>query len=105
MRKYNPNPKHESPGSIGRKGTRLDLSQNEAAQLLNDPTNCLEVPGKKQLVAVKNGRIYVFQDDGAGAYQAYATTGNEVCTKFSAVSPRIAALLKTDIKRLSRMRD
>jgi hypothetical protein len=26
MRKYNPNPKHELPGTQGRKGTKLDLS-------------------------------------------------------------------------------
>jgi len=105
MRTYNPNPKHEGPGALGRKGTRLDLSSVEAAQLLNDPVHCLEVPGKRQLVGVKNGRIYVFQDDGAGGYHAYPSTGNEICTKFSTVAPRIAALLGTDMKRLSRMQE
>jgi hypothetical protein len=103
MRVYNPNPKHEGAGMPGRKGTRLDLSQTEAAALLNDPVSCLEVPGKRQLVAVRNGRIYVFQEDGTGGYHAYPTTGNEVFTKYSAVAQRVAALLGTDIKRLSRM--
>ena len=66
MRKYNPNPKHELSGTQGRKGTKLDLSLLEAERLLNDPLHCLEVPGKRQLVGVFNGRIYVFQDDGTG---------------------------------------
>lgn len=105
MRKYNPNPKHEGPGARGRKGSRLDLSPAEAAQLLNDSVHCLEIPGKRQLVGVKNGKIYVFQDDGAGAYHAYPVTGNEVYTKFIAVAPRIAAVLGTDIQRLSRMHE
>ncbi len=105
MRKYNPNPKHEVPGAPGRRGTRLDLTPAEASSLLNDPFHCLEVPGKRQLVAVRDGRIYVFQDDGTGGYHAYPATGNEVCTKFPAIAPRIAALLGTDIKRLSRLSD
>ena len=105
MRKYNPNPKHEGPGARGRKGTRLDLSPTEASQLLNDPIRCFEVPGKRQLVAVKDDKIYVFQDDGAGGYHAYPTTGNEVCTKYPAVAQRVASLLGTDVKRLSRMQE
>jgi hypothetical protein len=104
MRKYNPNPKHETSGSPGRKGTKLDLSPQDAARLLNDPVHCLQVPGKRQLVAVKDGKIYVFQEDGAGGYHAYPSSGNEVFAKYSAVAARIAALLGTDIKRLSRMR-
>ncbi|HXT58951.1 MAG TPA: hypothetical protein VN699_09950 [Pirellulales bacterium] len=105
MREYSSNPKHESPGLMGRKGARLDLSPVEASQLLNDPLNCLEVPGKRQLVGVRNGKIYVFQDDGAGAFHAYPVTGNEVFTKFPSIAMRIAALLNTDIKRLSRMNE
>jgi hypothetical protein len=58
MRKYNPNPKHETPGTQGRKGTKLDLSPLEAERLLNDPLHCFEVPGKRQLVGVLNGKIY-----------------------------------------------
>ncbi len=105
MRRYNPNPKHEVPGAPGRRGTKLDLSVIEASSLLNDPLRCLEVPGKRQLVGVRGGKLYVFQDDGAGGYHAYPATGNEVFTKFPAVAPRVAALLGTDIKRLSRMTD
>jgi hypothetical protein len=105
MRKYNPNPKHEAAGARGRKGTRLDLSPTEASMLLNDPVHCVEVPGKRQLVGVRNGKIYVFQDDGAGGYHAYPSTGNEVYTKYPAIAPRIAGLLGTDVKRLSRMQD
>jgi len=105
MRKYNPNPKHEVPGARGRRGTRLDLSPTEAFVLLNDPVNCLEVPGKRQLVGVKNGKIYVFQDDGADGYHAYPATGNEVYTKYPVIAGRIAALMNTDIKRLSRMQE
>jgi hypothetical protein len=105
MRKYNPNPKHESAGTGGRKGTRLDLNPAEASQLLNDPINCLEVPGKRQLVGVRGGKIYVFQDDGVGGYHAYPATGNEVYTKYSAIASRIAGLLGTNVQRLSRMDD
>jgi hypothetical protein len=103
MRTYNPNPKHELPGTRGRKGTPLDLSPAEASELLNDPVNCLEVPGKRQLVGVKNGKPYVFQDDGAGGFHAYPATGNEVATKFSTIAGRIAVMLGTNVKRLSRM--
>jgi hypothetical protein len=105
MRKYNPNPKHERPGTQGRKGTKLDLSLFEAERLLNNPLQCVEVPGKRQLVGVFNGRIYVFQDDSTGGYHAYPATGNEVYTKFPAIAPRIASLLGIDIKRLSRLQD
>ena len=105
MRKYNPNPKHEAPGTQGRKGSKLDLSPLEAERLLNDPLHCLEVPGKRQLVGVLNGKIYVFQDDGTGGYHAYPATGNEVYTKFPAIAPRIASLLGMDIKRFSRLAD
>ncbi len=73
--------------------------------MLNDPLHCLEVPGKRQLVGVLNGKIYVFQDDGTGGYHAYPATGNEVYTKFPTVASRIAALLGMDIKRFSRLGD
>ena len=105
MRRYNPNPKHEQAGVGGRRGTRLDLTVSEASLLLNDPAWCLVVPGKRQLVGVKDGRIYVFQEDGTGGYHAYPSTGNEVFTKYPTVASRVAALLGTDIKRLSRMND
>ena len=102
-RKYSSNPKHEQPWIGGRKGTPLDLTPIEAELLLNDPIICISVPSKRQLVAVKNGKIYVFQDDGAGGYHAYPATGNEVFTKYPAIAAQIAGLLGTDIKRLSRM--
>jgi hypothetical protein len=105
MRIYNANPKHESPGARGRKGTRLDLTPSEASFLLNDPLHCVEVPDKRQFVGVKDGKIYVFQDDGAGGYHAYPATGNEVYTKYPAIAGRIAALMGTDVKRLSRMNE
>jgi hypothetical protein len=103
MRKYNPNPKHESPGAPGRRGTRLDISAQEAERLLNDAAHCIEVPGKRQCVGVRNGRIYAFQQDPAGGYHAYPVSGNEVYTKFPAVAPWIAGLLGIDVKRLSRL--
>lgn len=102
---YNPNPKHEAPGAGGRRGTRLDLTTAEASMLLNDPINCVEVPGKRQFVGVRNGRLYVFQHDGTDGYHAYPSTGNEVYTKYPAISRRIAQLLGTDVKRLSRMHE
>ena len=105
MRWYNPNPKHEVPGARSRRGTRLDLTPAESSFLLNDSLRCLEVPGKRQLVGVREGRIHVFQDDGADGDHSYPATGNEVFTKYPAIAPRIAHLLGTDIKRLSRLRD
>ena len=102
MRVYNLNPKHESSGAPGRKGTRLDLTPAQAQALLNDPINCIEVPGKRQFVGVRSDKIYVFQPDSTGGYHAYPVTGNEAYTKYPGVAPRVAALLKTDVKRLSR---
>ena len=102
-RVYNPNPKHESPGVRGVKRSRLDLTPEQACELLNDAIRCLEVPGKKQFVAVKDRKIYVFQPDGVGGYHAYPSCGNEVATKYPTVANRIAAMLGVDFKRLSRM--
>ena len=102
-RMYNPNPKHEMAGARGVKRSRLDLSSDEAYELLNDALRCLEVPGKKQFVAVKNQKIYVFQPDGVGGFHAYPSTGNEVASNYPTVANRIAAMLGVDFKRLSRM--
>jgi hypothetical protein len=104
MRKYNPNPKHESPGAPGRRGTRLDISAQEADRLLNDAAQCFEVPGKKACVGVRNGKIYVFLPDNSGGYHAYPASGNDVYTKYPAIAPRVAGLLGIDIQRLSRLR-
>jgi hypothetical protein len=102
MRIYEPNPKHETPGSLGVKGTKLDLSVIEATQLLNDPVHCFDVPGRDQLIGVRNGRIYCFKKGSIG-YHAYPLTGNEVCSKFPEVQSRVASLLGTTVIRLSRM--
>lgn len=102
-RMYNPNPKHELAGARGVKGSRLDLPADDAYQLLNDAAKCLEVPGKKQFVAVKDGKIYAFQPDGVGGFHAYPTTGKEVAEKYPGVAGQIAAMLGVDFKRLSRM--
>ncbi|MDG3006364.1 hypothetical protein [Paludisphaera mucosa] len=72
---------------------------------MNDPVHCLEVPDKGVFIGVREGKIYAFRDDGTGGYHAYPITGNEVCAKFHAVSPRIAGLLGTDVKRLSRLHE
>jgi len=100
---YNPNPKHELPGVMGVKRSRLDLTSDQAYELLNDAARCLEVPGKKQFVAVKDRNIYVFQPDGVGGFHAYPSTGNEIAANYPAVANRIAGLLGVDFKRLSRM--
>ncbi len=105
MRTYNPNPKHEQPWQGGRRGSKLDLSVAEATHLLNDPVRSIEVPGKRQVVAVKGKDIYVFQDDGAGGYHAYPATGKEVYTKYPAIAARVAALVGVGIKQLSRMEE
>ena len=99
---YEPNPKHETPGSLGLKGTKLDLSVIEATQLLNDALCCFEVPGREQRIGVRNGKIYVFRKGSIG-YHTYPITGNEFCTNFPKVQSRVASLLGTTVKRLSRM--
>jgi hypothetical protein len=101
---YEPNPKHETPGSRGVKGTKLDLSDMEATLLLNDPLHCLEVPGRNQRIGVRNGKIYCFKKGSIG-YHAYPISGNELCAKFPEVQSRVATLLGTSVKRLSQMRD
>ena len=61
---------------------------------------------RQEAVGGGEGRkIYVFQEDGTNGYHAYPATGNEVYTKFPAIATRIANLLGTDIKRLSRLTD
>jgi hypothetical protein len=100
---YNPNPKHELPTAPGRRGTKLDLSSDEAYQLLNDPKRCIEVPDKKQFVAVNDGKLYVFQPDNTGAFHAYPSTGNEVYTKYPSIASEVARQLGIDVKRLSRL--
>jgi hypothetical protein len=102
MRKYNPNPKHEMPWTPGCKGSKLDLSVAEATLLLNDPLHCVEVPGKRQLVAVKGNSIYVFQDDGTGGYHAYPITGQEVCANYPSIARQMAGMLRIGFKQLSR---
>jgi hypothetical protein len=102
-RMYNPNPKHEVAGARGAKGSRLDLTADEAYELLNDASRCLEVPGRKQLVAVKDRKIYVFQPDGVGGYHAYPSTGKEIAANYPTVANGIAKMLGVDFKRLSRM--
>jgi hypothetical protein len=102
-RMYNPNPKHELAGARGVKGTKLDLSADQAYELLNDASRCFDVPGKKQFVAVRNGKIYIFQPDGAGGFHAYPSTGKEIAANFASVASRVAGQLGVDFKRLSRM--
>jgi hypothetical protein len=102
-RMYNPNPKHEAGGVIGLKGSKLDLSPDEAFQLLNDSSKCFTVPGKKQLIAVHNKKIYAFQPDGVGGYHAYPISGKEVAKNYTAAAPDVQRMLGIDFKRLSRM--
>jgi hypothetical protein len=71
----------------------MDLSETEAKRLLNDKRSCFPVHGKRQLVGVKDNKIYVFQDDNAGAYHAYRISGKECCSKYSSISRKIAELL------------
>jgi len=102
-RKYNPNPKHEAPWAGGRKGTKLDLTPGEAEDLLNNPKACMQVPNKRQVIGVKDGRIYAFRDDAAGGFHAYPISGQEVTKQFSDVQQWVASQLKTDVKRLARI--
>lgn len=102
-RMYNPHPKHELAGVRGVKGTRLDITSDQAYELLNDATRCFEVPGARQFVAVKDRKIYVFQSDGVGGFHGYRSTGNEITTKYPAIASRVAAMFDVDFKRLSRM--
>jgi hypothetical protein len=92
----------EFVGARGAKGSDLDLSADDAYQLLNDSVQCLAVPGKKQFVAVKNKKIYVYQP-GEGGYHAYLSTGKEVAEKYPTAAGRVATLLGVGFKSLSRM--
>ena len=102
--KYNPG-RHENPGQhSGPSGTHLDITAQEAEALLNDRVNCFQVPSKRQYVGVRNTKIYVFQDDNAGGFHGYPSTGADVCSKYTGVAPKIAHLLGVSFQRLSRMR-
>lgn len=65
--RYDPSPKH-NPGqpSPGRRGTPMDLSDEDAQQVLDD-----SIPSGKQRYGYKEGKVYVFQPDGAGGYHGY----------------------------------
>jgi hypothetical protein len=81
----------------------MELSHAEAEDLLNDPIRCFQVGNKRQFVAAhENGTLYVFQDDNQGSFHGYPVTGQEVCQKYPNVAARIASLLNTTVKRLSR---
>ena len=107
--KYTGNPKHGDagvPGSArGVRDTRNTLSPQESEALANDRNNCIVVPGKRQLVGVKNGTIYVFQHDNFAGYHAYPVSGKELCSRFPSVQGWVAEKLGTDHKRLSRSED
>jgi hypothetical protein len=102
-RKYSSNPKHELAGVGGVKGSSMDLNSLQAESLLNDAKSCISVPNQRQFVGVKDGKIYAFQDDGAGGFHAYLITGSEAAAKYPKIAKQIADLLGTNIKRLSRM--
>lgn len=102
-RMYNPGRHDEAfKGARGAKGSELDLTADRAYQLLNDPARCAAVPGKKQFVAVLDGKIYAFQP-GHGGYHAYRISGREVAEKYTGAAAHVQALLGVDFKRLSRM--
>lgn len=71
---YVPSPKHNpSMPSSGRKGTRMDLSDEEAQALLQQSI----AVGKKRY-AFKDGKVYVFQPDNRGGFHGYPAAGKEL---------------------------
>jgi hypothetical protein len=103
---YEENPKHSSGSGIrGAKGTVMDLRPEEAQKLLNDARRCLEVPGKKQLVAVAYRRFYVFQPHRPGVFHGYPIEGKAICKYYHAVADKVAEMLGIEYKRLERMSD
>ncbi len=105
-RKYTPHSKHGgSPGAQGVRGSPMDLSDSDAASLLNNNSCCFEEPGKKQFVATKGGKIYVFQPDNTpqAGFHGYRISGNECAAKYPKAAAKIAEILKIDFKRLSRL--
>ncbi|RPA06223.1 hypothetical protein EEB19_10205 [Gordonia sp. OPL2] len=68
--KYVPSPKHDtSMPHHGRQGTPMDLSDEEAQEVLDN-----SVESGKQRYGVRDGKVYVFQPDGAGGYHGYPAT-------------------------------
>jgi len=108
-RNYTGNPKHGDAGlhggARGVRGTQNSLSPEEAQSLLNDPNNCIVIPGKRQRVGVENHTIYVFQHDNTTGYHAYPICGNELCSKYPSAQAWVATKLDTDVKRLSRSKE
>jgi filamentous hemagglutinin len=103
-RLYTPHSKHTGPGGArGIKGSPMDLSDADAHSLLNDPSHCFEEPGKRQFIATKNGKLYVYQDDNAGGFHGYRISGNECAAKYPKAAAKIAELLKIDFKRLQKL--
>jgi hypothetical protein len=103
-RLYKPG-RHEQVGQRGLRGSRMTLNENDAYQLLNSPTQCKAVSGGKQFVSVKDGKVYAFQPDNAGAYHGYEITGWEVHTKYPSVQNDIARLLGVTPTKLKDMKE
>lgn len=92
-------------GQRGLHGSRMTLSEDEAYQLLNSPTHCRAVPGEKQFVAVKDGKVYAFQPDNTGPYHGYEITGWEVHRKYPSVQNDVARLLGVTPTKLKDMKE
>ena len=102
-RKYTPSPKRDATVRSGRQGTPMDLTAAEAEKLLNDPDDARHLPGKRQFLGIKNGKIYAFQDDNTGGYHGYPISGQEVTQKYPQLQKWVADKLGTTVKRLSQM--
>jgi hypothetical protein len=98
MIRYEASDKHKPHGW----GSPMDLSDEEAEELLNSKTTVWI--NHRALVAVyKRKRIYVFRSSGR-TFHGYRVTGAEVHRHLPEVQEQVAELLGTTVKRLSRLR-
>src|SRR4051812_4103726 len=76
--RYVPNPKHEEPWQRGRRGSLCprEIGRDLAQRLLDGS----ELLGEKRY-AVREGRAYCAQQDGAGGWHGYPVGWKEVPSK------------------------
>ncbi|MGV9860464.1 hypothetical protein ACWDTD_17680 [Gordonia sp. NPDC003425] len=72
--RYVPSPKHDpSTPDHGRRGTPMDLSDEEAQQVLDE-----SIASGRRRYGTSDDRLYEFKDDNAGGWHGYPVTPQEI---------------------------
>lgn len=72
-RHYQASPKHRKRGELGKKGTEMDLSDEEGQLALNEG-----ITHGRQIYSYFKGKFYEFQSDNAGTFHGYPISEEKV---------------------------